>query len=118
MVVVLLQVNQVCFYFSSDPQIDSDLLMILDSSTSTPDLSSISSTIPGAVMVVNIDHPPYKTDGYKLLLSGYSTLVWVSVSSKNMERMLRLLDSSIEQNSTRIKPGVWNKMVMMIQVIS
>ena len=92
--------------------------MVLDSSTPTPDLSSISSTIPGAVMVVNIDHPPYKTDGYKLLLSGYSTLVWVAVSSRNMGRMLRLLDSSIEQKSTRIKPGMWNKMVMMIQVMS
>jgi hypothetical protein len=69
-------------------QIDSDLLILLDSSTSTPDLSSISSTIPGAVMVVSIDHPPYNTAGYKLLLSGYSTLVWVSVSSKNMGRCL------------------------------
>ena len=89
--------------------------MVLDSSTPTPDLSSISSTIPGAVMVVNIDNPPYKTVGSKLLLSGYSTLAGFSVPSRNMGRMLAVLDSSIEESSTRIKPGVWNKMVKLKQ---
>ena len=101
------------------PQIDSDLMIILDSSTSAPDLPSVASNIgaagAGAVWLVDVDQAPYNSDGYKLLLSGYGTVVLVSVSTRNIERTLRLLDSSIEKNSTRIIPGIWNKMVIIVK---
>ena len=95
-------------------------MIILDSSTSAPDLPSVTSNIgagrAGAVWLVDVDQAPYNSDGYKLLLSGYSTLVLVSVSTRNIERTLRLLDSSIEKNSTRIIPGIWNKMVIIVKL--
>ena len=91
-------------------------MLILDSSSPPPDLSSRSSPISGAILTVNIEEAPYNTPQSKLILSSYSTLVWVQVSSRNMEKVLRLLDSTIEQSSTRISPGVWNKMVNMVDM--
>ena len=62
-------------------------------------------------MVANIDQPPYNNPSSTIMLSGYSTMVWVGVTTTNMDRMLSLLDSSIVQTSSRIHPGVWSKKV-------
>ena len=87
--------------------------MILDNSSSTPDLPSISSQITGAVTVVNIDQPPYNSAQFPLSLSGWSSLVWVEVSKHNMARMLGLLDTSMVKTSMMIQPGVWGKKVRL-----
>ena len=82
--------------------------MILDNSSSTPDFSSISTQITGAITLVNIDQPHSQ-----LSLSAWSSLVWVEVSMQNMARMLRLLDTSMVKTRMMIKPGVWDKKVML-----
>ena len=74
-------------------------------------MATISSRVSGAIMVANIDQPPYNNPSSTIMLSGYSTMVWVGVTTTNMDRMLSLLDSSIVQTSSRIHPGVWSKRV-------